>query len=311
MLKSFIKKFKRVTPYKNKNLSFDDRFKNSEKKGWQWKQDFEKWRDDKPGFINYLKWFTKGYAFSKIEVWREDLINLINLFSLNEFSNKDFDKLTQEIIQKRGNHIKNVRRNERNDLWVTLKNNKKYHFVKLKKLYPDIEKFLPELPTQTRYRQCHYLSHKLGMQYYKEGIEADVVTGEVNKISPKYKFLHSWIEINDEGNLIVIEPTMNIAMRKESFEMLFKPTELERIDSKTLYNDQDIYFDLLSIDTAYSKVYLCSRQEAVEKWKEFGLDKLSYDEELRFREENRYKLMKQKINQGLNKNNSNHEYSQK
>ena len=302
--KSFIKKLKPVTCYKNPNLSFDDRFRNPEKKGWQWKKGFEDWKDSAPSFKNWLQWYTKGYAFTKIEVWREELYNLIYLFTLKDCSDKEFDKYTQVLLNKRHKYVKQVKRNKRDELWVTLKNGEKSHFITLSSYYLDLEKFMPEILTNDRDRECHYLSRKLAIQHYIEGKDASVVTGIVNRMSPKYKYLHSWVLVNNEAGEFVIDPTLNVIANCDTYNKLLDVKKLESIDCKTLYDEQDIYADLISIDGAYSKLYLCSHNEAICKWKELGLDKLSDDERYRFREENKYRRAKEKINQSLKNNNN-------
>jgi len=275
--KSFIKKLKPVSCYKNPNLSLIDRFKTPEKKGSNWRHEFEDWKKEKDP-ISFVHWFTKGYAFTKIEPWREDLHDFIYHFTLKEFKDKDFDEYTKLLLKYRKNHIKQVRRDKRDELWVTLKNNKKWHFVTLTSYYPDICNFIPELLTTKRNNECHSLSRKIALQHYVEGMNAELVTGIVSELSPKYKYLHSWVEIEGDGQIIAIDPVKNVVMDKKVYDKLFDAVELERIDGETLYEERDAYWDLVALDNYYSKLYLCSRDEALEKWHALGLSKMTKNE---------------------------------
>ena len=71
-------------------------------------------------------------------------------------------------------------------------------------------------------------------------------------------------------------------MKKEDYEMLFDVKELERIDNKTLYDEIELYWDLVSLGKNYSKLYFSCHDEALEKWYEAGFDKMTKEEQEAF-----------------------------
>jgi len=293
VLKSFIKKLKKVSPYKNKNLSIEDRFKKPEIKGYKWRMGLIDYASE-----NFLKqlihFYSRGYLFTRIEPWRDDLIYFIDKFTTKSVKSKDFDEYTKKLLTDYKHNIKEIRRKNRDDLWITLKGNRKIHVVKLTSFYPDIINFIPELESEKRHRKCHSLSRKLALEYYVEGMKADIVTGEINHISPKEKYLHSWVETKHNGKNIILDVTKNIVMKKEDYKILFDAKELERIDNKTLYDEQEVFWDLVTLGEYYSKLYLSCHDEAIQKWREAGFDKMTKEEKNLFYDETLKKLQEKK-----------------
>ena len=284
VINSFINKLKPVSIYRNPNITLKERFEKSENKGKKWRKDFETWQNEKEP-MRFLHFYTKGYAFTKIESWRELLHGLVNIFSLSDVSDNDFDDLTDYVLKSQKYFIRDIKRENRDVLLVTLrKGNKTLQFQTITSLYPDIDKFMPDLKTPKRERKCHKLSRNLAIQHHLENINAEVVTGVVNRLSPKFKYLHSWVEIEVDGEKIALDPTENIILAKEDYDKYYCVQELERISGKTLYDEKVIFLDLITKDCAYSKLYLCSHAEALQAWKDLGFDKMTSEQRLEYYE---------------------------
>lgn len=88
-----------------------------------------------------------------------------------------------------------------------------------------------------------------------KNFETHFVTGRIYQLSPKAKYLHSWVEISDKKEEFVIDPTRNAVYSKEAFYYINHVGETARVHSKVLSEDYDMIRTLTDYDNYAVKVY--------------------------------------------------------
>ena len=298
-IKSYLKKLQPVSIYKRKDLSIEDRFIAPEKKGQKWRDKFLAWSQDKNPITSVINFYARGYLFTRIEPWRYELDYMLRNFTLSNVSDEEVDKIidTCKNLQKR--KVKDIKRKGRDSISIKLKNGREINAVAITSWFNDIDQVLPQITTNDRLHKCHTMSRKLAVELLQNNIPSFIATGVVNELSKKDKYLHSWVEMEKDGKDLVLDPTKNIIMRKENYYYLYQAEEVERIEAETLYNDEEMFWDLCSVDPYYSKLYLYSRDEAIETWKKFGFDKMTNEER-----EIYYKSVLKKLKQQMREENN-------
>ena len=109
--------------------------------------------------------------------------------------------------------------------------------------------------------KCHSMAMAIA-----QGLEetASVVTGSFYTVTPKARFLHSWVEEEIDNETYCYDFTFNIALKKEDYYKLFHVIPYEKISAKQLKEDRYTLAKLIAKDETYAKLYLSSRDEAIE-----------------------------------------------
>lgn len=129
-----------------------------------------------------------------------------------------------------------------------------------------IDKYEQDVNTMSgRANSCHVLSINIAkiLQVYYD-IPSDVVTGYPSYYVDKNRYLHSWDELQIDGNKQVIDSTMNVVMNKEGYYLIKNIKENENISRVSAINlllDDRTYGALL--DEIDLKTYLTCRDEII------------------------------------------------
>lgn len=259
-MKGIIKNYKKVhSIYKKTSLSLEDRFVTHENKSIEWVEKLEQ-AAQMDGLFGLFR-FIKVKGFSKLDVFWGDILAFIDTFTLEETTDEEITKEIAWLKKKYRFRIKDIIiAEEGNQLIFKLTGRKDFKATKLSFLIPEIKELLHDIENKQRHGRCHWASIRTAFVYN----DISVVTGETWITADKAKYLHSWIEQELDGFTICADATRNVVMRKEYYYKMFHVTPLEKISSEQIRKDYPIIAPLTSLDSNYTKLYLSSREEALE-----------------------------------------------
>ncbi|MBP3581913.1 MAG: hypothetical protein J6J33_04105 [Clostridia bacterium] len=206
--------------------------------------------------------FTKLYTKKKVskaekinlqynfDIVATSLYNLIKIFTY-----KEFDKaVIQEFIDTL--KIAGIEA-EVNGGILHIKSEEISFFVKkLSKVEPAILKMLPDIEEETRGGKCHPYGVITALAYNKnKNFDTYFVTGKIYHLSAQGEYLHSWVEIADETDTFVIDPTRNAIYSKEAFYMINHVKDTIRLHSSVVQQDYKLIRELTNYDSYLAKVY--------------------------------------------------------
>lgn len=114
----------------------------------------------------------------------------------------------------------------------------------------------PKIQADDRLGHCHEMSKAISMEL--GDIENYVVTGYVYSYSDVSKYLHSWVELELNGESVVFDYTLNAMVNKDGYYRLQHVRELNRISNEQIREDSKKLKHLGNIDL---KEYLVFRDE--------------------------------------------------
>lgn len=121
------------------------------------------------------------------------------------------------------------------------------------------------LSRSARKGQCHHDSIIMARMFEQEIF---VVTGYVYGLTDKAKFLHSWVELEEEGKQLVADYTMNAIMNKDAYYMIQHAQELTRVSNKQIKEDWKILGQLAKKGITFmNNEYLVFRDEYMQDLK--------------------------------------------
>lgn len=116
-----------------------------------------------------------------------------------------------------------------------------------------------DIKSKTRKYKCHEKSVEISKILSFPNF---VVTGYVYSLSDKSKYIHSWIEFENEGKEFVIDYTINAIINKEGYYQLRRAKPISKISSQDLKEDEKILFGRLKDFVTFNiKEYLLFRDE--------------------------------------------------
>lgn len=149
------------------------------------------------------------------------------------------------------------------DMLSIVSDGKEINAFNLSKILPVIGCTFPELETEQRFHMCHNDSIKLIRFLHKNNIKCSLVFGTMSHSSNKAPFFHSWIEIIKNGKECVIDTTMNLFIKKESYYWLRNANPINKIDSQKIVDDAKIMSQFSEFTPVKLPFYLCFRDEIV------------------------------------------------
>ena len=180
----------------------------------------------------------------------------INAFTLKTESRNEKIRLLKGL--KKADFVKDLKATE-SSLIIRLKNGE-IRAYKLTGIIPALKKEDEDIETERRIGKCHEKSIKISNSME---IPNEVVTGFVFGYSDKSKYLHSWVELNYEGNDMVIDYTLNVFMNKEGYYLMQHAIPLSRISNKNIKNDLKIFNKFDGLGNFNIKEYLLFRDELI------------------------------------------------
>ena len=249
--------FKRMlSHYTNPYLSLEQRFVNPEKRASKRYHKLQEARFGKPSF----KGFVDIVSSSGIKVYpfEEDLTTFIGMVTDKDCEDKVIEETKQYLLKAYPRKIKSIDLRDRDEITITLRD-KKITAFRLSKVFPQLLDICPYMETMERQSRCHESSMYVSMSCP----DTTCVTGVQTVLSSNMKFLHSWVELELGGKETVFDVNENLLMKKEDYYKLFMVKPLERITHQQLWDDHHEVLKLMNVNEHYSKLYLCSRQEAL------------------------------------------------
>jgi len=257
-MNGIIKKSKSI--YKNANLSLEDRFITPENRSKEWVYKALKVLDTKgiKGFFQKASLLT----FTKTDNFWNNVLYLIENFTLKDTTKEENLNTIKWLKKRYPIIIKSIEfAEEENQLVFKLRGRKDFRATKLSYAIPKTKELFPEIETEDRYHHCHFYSIITALNFD----EIEIVTGEVWKWTNKNKYLHSWIECELKGKgEYCADVTKNLLVRKDIYYKMNHIKPLERIKSKKIKEDFSYLAPLSHLNNLYSKLYLSSRDEAME-----------------------------------------------
>ena len=197
-----------------------------------------------------------------------DYINtFINYFTCHNDCNDNALQHIEETILKRSNKIESFDYEDRDHCTIRLKNGRKIYFQTITSSFDNILEDIPDLLSHDRDHKCHTRSLALVNIIAQD---CSCVTEIIYPLTPKAKWLHSWVEIDLNGKTYCMDNNKNAVLLKDDYYYLMHAKPMERITQSTIINELDMikYFnDHTSRETPYIKLYCACHDEAVAKYK--------------------------------------------
>lgn len=190
---------------------------------------------------------AKDFQFSPVE---NTLYELIKYFTYREL---DEAKISNMI-----DSLKNVGIEAKieNDILFISSEELNFQVLKLSRIEPKILIQLIDIEKPSRGGKCHPYGVVTALCYNNnKNFKAHFVTGRIFQLSPRAKYLHSWVEIEEGKNVYVIDPTRNSIYPKDAFYQINHVGETVKIHSKDLKVDYPMIRALTDYDGYAVKVY--------------------------------------------------------
>ena len=250
--------------YKKTDLSLYDRFWAQEKESEQWLNDVIKAQKEKNEVLRQTMLHELSLDGKiNIDLKRNSIDKLIDMFTKSAYSDEEIDKFIDNF--NKTSIFENGRRVDREALIFDL-DGKKTVVRTLTVASPDLVNYFPELLTDERTCKCHEGSIHMARTLNIEGRK--VTTGSYYLLSPMSMVLHSVAEVNIEGNDFVVDYESNTLWEKEDFYKFYNFEPFESIPWETINKDMNDLVFLANTDKDYTKLYLTSRNEAIQIAKE-------------------------------------------
>lgn len=253
-LKNLTNVFKR---YRNPYLSLDKRFIAPDRRSDKITDLIsESLQDD--SFSSFLK-YIRATKFTKLDNISNLLIYILDIFSDQTISDEDLESFIDLSIAENPKLLA-VDLIGRDQISFKLQN-KEFDAQTLSSIYPSLQELFPDILThKTRHGRCHEMSIGLALNLSDDAI---VATGSIYTISPRAKYLHSWVEEDVDGETYCRDFTYNISLKQDDYYSLFHIKPYDKISAKQIKADYHDIIKLLDTDERYSKLYLSSREEAL------------------------------------------------
>lgn len=242
---------------KNYNILFEERFSKSQK----YDENFSDLFNTKglKEAIEYLK---------SIGATKLDIENYYIKYTINRWTQNDLNEAEKKELIEKLKELKDY------VIDVKFEENKKFNVsevvietidgtiraIQFSKFKPNVKKYIPNIEDKTRYGNCYIFSF-----YISIGIPFKnyLTTGYVYGYSDKSKFLHSWVEVNLDGEDYVIDATLNAMVNKEGYYLMENAKPINKISKQTLIDDLDNY-KIIDNENIPIEVYYVFRDEIIE-----------------------------------------------
>lgn len=130
---------------------------------------------------------------------------------------------------------------------------------KLTHEFPELKRYLTDIENRTRVKKCHpysvVLANFLEINNSDNACKISLVTDRIYQLSHKAKFLHSWVEVEIDGNCYVLDSTKNLIIDRDAYYEICHVQQPEKVDSKQLLKDYKLIRKLTDYDEYLVKVY--------------------------------------------------------
>ncbi len=131
---------------------------------------------------------------------------------------------------------------------------------KLSHEFPEIKKYLTDIEKPNRIGRCHPYSVVLVALLAKDNhgdnsCKISLATDRIYQLSHKAKILHSWVEVEIDGKVFVLDASKNLIIDKDAYYEICHVNEPEKVDSIQLLKDYKMIRRLTDYDEYLVKVY--------------------------------------------------------
>ena len=190
---------------------------------------------------------NKYYQF---DIVSSALYNLIKIFTYREFDKKVIDELIDSL------KIAGIEAKIVDDVLHIKSADISFFVKKFSKVEPGILKMLPDIEEESRGGKCHPYGVLTALAYNRnKNFDTHFVTGKVHHLSGVAEYLHSWVEISDENDEFVIDPTRNAIYSKEAFYSINHVKDVTRLHSSVIQQDYKMIRAITNYDQYLAKVY--------------------------------------------------------
>lgn len=187
------------------------------------------------------------YSFDPVT---NTLYNLIKFFTYREVDNIAISNMI-ESLKECGIDVEI----KGNALYISSED-LNFRVVKFSKYEPRILATLKDIEEPSRGGKCHPYGVVTTLCYANnKNFETHFVTGRIYQLSPKAKYLHSWVEISDSKDVFVIDPTRNAVYPKDAFYYINHVGDTVRLHSSEVRKDYDMIRALTDYDDYAVKIY--------------------------------------------------------
>ncbi len=178
------------------------------------------------------------------------LSTLISEFTYKEIDKEGFETLVQ-ALSAAGISVEIIC-----DIMFISSNDFSFCVKKLSLFEERIMKNLNDIEFRSRNGKCHPYGVVTTLYFDKlKEYETKLVTGRIYQLSPKAKYLHSWVEINDGQNIFVVDPTKNSVYLKDLFYEINHVGEVSKLTAFEVKQDYSLIKALTDYDYYAVKVY--------------------------------------------------------
>ncbi len=209
-------------------------------------------------FLKYATLYEKGkesdaqrlndiYSFDPVA---NTLYNLIKGFTYKDVDNTIISNLIDTLA------IVGIEAKIDGDVLFVKSDEISFYVNKLSKHEPRILNQLPDIELPSRGGKCHPYGVITTLCFNNnKNFETHFVTGRIYQLSPKAKYLHSWVEISDGERDFVVDPTRNAIYSKEAFYYINHVSETAKVHSSKIKEDYEMIRKLTDYDNFAVKVY--------------------------------------------------------
>ena len=210
-------------------------------------------------FTNVLK-YMQARGLAKIVYLDNNLTGILDRFTDDSVSDTELNTVIAGVKKRHHKEIKDITMTGRDHIVISLKD-KDIEAARLSNMYPKIAEYYPSVLTmEQRKGKCHAMSIAIASGL---GDSAIIATGSMYHLTPRAKFLHSWVEETIDGVEYCHDFTYNLSIRKQDYYNLFHIKPYEKIPASQYKLDVKDVAKLVDKDLAYAKLYLSSRDEAL------------------------------------------------
>lgn len=178
------------------------------------------------------------------------LSTLISEFTYKKINKDNFEPLVQALAGA-GISVQII-----SDIMFISSNEFSFCVKKLSLFEPRIKDKLKDIEIEDRSGKCHPYGVVTTLYFDKlDEYETKLVTGRIYQLTPKAKYLHSWVEIKDKDNTFVVDPTKNAVYLKDIFYDINHVGEVAVLSADDVKRDYDIIKSLTDYDNYAVKVF--------------------------------------------------------
>lgn len=208
---------------------------------------------------------TFKVGMSKFDFEYGALLSFINFFTCHE-EISDEDVVNKKKLFEAEKYVDSINYTNRDKCLIKMANGDEIKFKTITSSFNNVLKEFPDLLNFERCGQCHHRSISF-TTYISDPCEC--VTGVCWSLMAGAKFLHSWVEINVDGDIYCLDNNYNLLMKKEDYYKIMHPRVIERISDKDIRKDEKVVKYLCKKSTSknpYIKLYCASRDEGLEMY---------------------------------------------